>query len=143
MLYMLGPLRIEVWPFNVDDVSEYGTADFAVKPVVGAEPPLEFVGEGSNEMSLDCALFPSERNGAEALSSLDRLNQMRASGKPQYLMRGDGKPFGWYAIMGVQTRSKHLERDGIGRLVRVSIDLRRSPRPAAQSFFSVMAGLIR
>lgn len=142
MLYMLGPLRIEVWPFNVDDVGERSASDYAVKPIVGAEQPVEFVGEGANEISFDGALWPSERNGAEALGSLELLTQMRTSGKSQYLMRGDGKPFGWYVIMGVSTRSKYLERDGVGRMIRVGIDLRRAPKPAAQSFYSVMAGLI-
>lgn len=142
MLYMLGPLRIETWPFNVSEVGEFGSADFAVKPVVGAEQPLEFVGEGSNEVTLEGVIWPSERDGAEALESLELLSQMRASGRPQYLMRGDGRPLGWHAILGVAKKSDYLERDGIGRRVKVSIDLRRSPKPSAELFFSLMARLL-
>lgn len=142
MLYMLGPLKIEVWPFNVESVDETGGSDFAVKPVVGAEQPLEFVGEGSNEVRLDGVLFPSERDGTVALSSLDILTQMRSSGRPQYLMRGDGRAMGWFSIMGVSSRSSRLERDGIGRRVALSIELRRSPKPSAQAFFSIVSRLL-
>ena len=49
MLYQLGALPIQVAPFNAHEVSETGEAEYAVKPVVGREPPLEFVGEGGNE----------------------------------------------------------------------------------------------
>lgn len=142
MLYMLGPLRIEVWPFNVESVSATGATDYAVKPVVGAEQPLEFVGEGANEMTLDGFIFPSERDGASALGSLEKLTQMRASGKPQYMMRGDGTPFGWWAIMTVAQKSEHLERDGIGRQVGVSINLRRAPKPSGASFFDIISRLL-
>lgn len=141
MLYMLGPLRIEVWPFNMDRVIEVGSADYAIKPVAGAEQPLEFVGEGANEISLDGMIWPSERSGGQALNSLEMLSQMRASGRPHYLMRGDGKPLGWYAILTVATRSSHLDRDGVGKRINVAIDLRRAPRPSAQSFFSLISRL--
>lgn len=142
MLYMVGPLRIETWPFNVTDVGQYGGADFAVKPVVGAEQPVEFVGEGSNELSLEGVIWPSERDGPEALYSLEMLGQMRASGRPQYVMRGDGRPLGWHVITSVATRSDYLDVDGVGRRVKVSIDLRRAPRPSAQTFFSLVSRLL-
>ena len=142
MLYTIGPLRIETWPFNVTDVGQYGSADYAVKPVVGAEQPLEFVGEGANEVSLEGVIWPSERDGAEALNSLDILSQMRASGRPQYVMRGDGRPLGWHAIIGVSVRSDYLDVDGVGKRVKVSIDLKRAPRPSAQTFFSLVSRLL-
>lgn len=140
MLYQLGALSIQVAPFNVHDVSETGDTEYAVKPVVGREPPLEFVGEGGNEMSLSGRLFPHEFGG---LSELDVLQQMRSSGKPQYLMRGDGRPLGWFAILTVDAKSSFLDRKGVGRRVDVSISLRRAQTPSAQSFFSLMAGLLR
>lgn len=142
MLYMLGPLRIEVWPFNVADVQETGETDFAVKPVVGAEQPLEFVGEGANEITLEGVIWPAERNGEQALGGLELLTQMRASGLPQFLMRGDGRPLGWHAIVSVSARSNHLGRDGVGKKITVSISLRRAPTPAPQAFFSLISRLI-
>jgi len=142
MLYMLGALRIDTWPFNVKDVQQTGATDYAIKPVVGAEQPLEFVGEGANEFTLEGSLWPSERGGAAALGGLELLTQMRVSGRPQYLMRGDGRPFGWYSILSVGAKSSYLGPDGVGKQVGVTINLRRAPKPSAQSFFSLMMRLI-
>lgn len=137
-LYTIGPLRVQIAPFNVHGIDESGATDFAVKDIVGAEPRLEFVGEGSNELSLTGRLFPLDLDG---LDELELLRQMRTSGKPQYVMRGDGKPFGWYAITSVSLKSSYLDAQGVGKLIEVSISLRRAQVPAAQSFFSLMARL--
>ncbi len=138
MLYTLGSLSIEIAPFNVHDVSETGTTEYASKPVAGAEPPLEYVGEGSNEMRLSGRLFPMSIGG---LDELELLRQMRVSGKPQYLMRGDGTPKGWWAITSVDQQSTYLGRVGVGKQIDVSITMTRAQKPPAQSFFSLVAGL--
>lgn len=139
MLYQLGALAIQVAPFNAHEVSETGEAEYAVKPVVGREPPLEFVGEGGNEMTISGKLFPHELGG---LTELELLRQMRASGKPQYLMRGDGRALGWWAITSVGASHSYLDRKGVGRQIDVNISLRRAQTPSAASFFSLMAGLL-
>lgn len=139
MLYTLGSLTIDVTPFNVHEVTESGATEYASKPVVGAEPPQEFVGEGANEMALSGRLFPHAIGG---LDELEILRQMRVSGKPQYLMRGDGKPFGWYVITSVSNRSSYLDGNGIGRQVDVSISMTRAQTPASTSFFSLTSALL-
>lgn len=139
MLYTLGSLAIKVAPFNVHSVSESGSTDYAAKPVVGIEPPLEYVGEGTNEISLSGRLFPQAIGG---LDELELLRQMRASGKPQYLMRGDGKPLGWFVITQSSARSSYLDAHGVGKQIEVDISLTRAQTPSAQSFFSLVARLM-
>lgn len=139
MLYTVGPLRIQVAPFSVSDVSERGSTDYAAKPVVGIEPPLEYVGEGANELSLSGQLFPQAIGG---LTELEVLRQMRTSGKPQYVMRGDGRPLGWFAITSADARHGYLDAHGVGKQIEVSVSLRRAQTPAPQSFFSLIARLI-
>lgn len=139
MLYALGSLIIDVEPFNVDRVSEQGSTDYAVKSVAGVEPPLEFVGEGGNEMTLSGRLFPRALGG---LNELELLRQLRTSGKAQYLMRGDGRPMGWFAILSVSTNSEYLDGRGVGQQIAVQINLRRASKPADRNFFSLMSGLI-
>jgi phage protein U len=140
MLYLLGALFIEVAPFNVHEVGERVESDFVVKAVAGAEQPLEYVGPGGSEVTLSGRLFPEALGGRSGLSI---LSAMQSSGRPQYLIRGDGRPFGWHAILGVDTRSEHLDARGVGKLINVSIRLRKSPGPGAGSFFALMEGLIR
>lgn len=74
------------------------------------------------------------------MSELELLDQMRASGKPQYVMRGDGKPLGYFAILSASTRSSFLDRNGVGKQIDVSVKLRRAQAPAPQSYFSLFAG---
>ena len=139
MLYSLGALAIEVHPFNTHAVSERASTDYAVKPVAGAEPPLEHVGEGGTEMSLSGRIFPQALGGMDQLAI---LHQMRVSGLPQYLMRGDGKPLGWFAILSVDAEHSYLDAQGVGKQIDISISLRRAKAPSNQSFFALISGLL-
>lgn len=139
MLYQLGALSIRVAPFNVSDVSRSGDTDFVFKPILAAEPPPEWVGEGSNTVDLSGQLLPRKLGG---LAELELLHQMRASGLPQFLMRGDGTPMGWMVILSASERSSYLDAQGVGQVISVSIKLRRAGRPSAGSFFSIISGLL-
>lgn len=138
MLMMIGPLRFQIAPFNATEVSHSHTSDFAEKPVVGTRPPLEFVGEGGETWNVRANLFP-ERFGGEA--NLSALQALRASGKPQYMMRGDGRLMGWVVISDVRERSTYLDRQGRGRVVEVDITLRRASKPSPTRFFSAIQSL--
>lgn len=137
MLYQLGALTVKVAPFNVDKIQREAATDFVAKPVIGAEPPMEYVGEGANTWRLSGTLFPKVIGG---LDELDVLHQMRESGRPQFFQRGDGKPMGWVVIEEVSERSTHLAADGVGRKIEVEIKLRRSGRPSRLSLFTILAG---
>jgi phage protein U len=67
---------------------------------------------------------------------------MRKSGLPQYLMRGDGVPLGWMAVERVSEKSSYLDAKGVGRVVEVSISLKRADAPGAADFFAVISGII-
>lgn len=138
MLYQLGSLAIQVHPFNVDQVQRDSHTDYAPKPVLGKMPPMEYVGEGANTWRLSGKLFPKMLGG---MDELDILHEMRTSGQPQFLHRGDGRPLGWVVIEKVSEREEHLAPDGIGRKITVDIDLRATSQPSRLSLFSVLAGI--
>lgn len=140
MLYSLGALEIQIAPFNVNSVDRASSADFVWKPIIGAEQPAEFVGEGSNAWTLTGRLLPRKLGG---MPELERLHQMRSSGQPQYLMRGDGVPMGWVVIESVSERSSYLDAQGVGQVIDVTINVRRSRGPSAGSFFSSIVGLFQ
>lgn len=138
MLYQLGNLAIQVHPFNVDTVAHDAQTDYVAKPVLGAEPPLEYVGEGANRWRLSGKLFPKVIGG---MNELQLLQEMRQSGQPQYLTRGDGEVMGWVAIERVSTREERLAHDGVGQKISVDIDVRRAGAPSSLAFVSIILGL--
>ena len=52
MLMSLGPVRFEIYPFNTTGYGHDHETSFVEKPVLGARPPLEWVGEGSESWSI-------------------------------------------------------------------------------------------
>jgi phage protein U len=138
MLMTLGPIRFEVYPFNATEYDHGHESSFVEKPVLGARPPLEWVGEGAENWSIRAIIFPHRFGG---LGDLKKLYQARAAGRPLYLMRGDGAQMGWVVIEKVSERSSYLDADGIGRVIDVDISVRRSAKPSNGSFFSVISGM--
>ena len=138
MLMVLGPVQFEVWPFNATEYEHGHEASFAEKPVLGARPPLEWVGEGPETWSIKARIFPRRFGGLE---DLKKLSQARGSGRPQYLMRGDGAQMGWVVIEKVDERSTYLDAKGVGQVIEVDISVKRSSKPSNGSYFSLLSGL--
>jgi phage protein U len=138
MLMSLGPIKFEVYPFNATEYGHDHESSFAEKPVLGARPPLEWVGEGAESWSITAKIFPHKFGG---LGDLRKLYQARAAGRPLYLMRGDGSQMGWVVIEKVSERSSFLDAKGVGRVIEVDISVRRAGKPSNGSFFSVFSGV--
>lgn len=139
MLMVLGALRFEVWPFNPIETGSDSGGEYVEKPVMGRRPPLEFVGETTESFTISVKLFPAKLGG---LGSLDQLHTIRRSGIPQYLMRGDGVPLGWYVVDNVGTKSGYLNAQGVGQTVDVDISLRRADAPQDADFFATVIGML-
>ena len=136
MLMSLGPIRFEVYPFNATEYDHGHESGFVEKPVLGARPPLEWVGEGTESWSIRAIIFPHKFGG---LGDLKKLYQARAAGRPLYLMRGDGAQMGWVVIERVAERSSYLDAEGIGRVIDLDIAVRRTGKPSNGSFFSLFS----
>lgn len=134
MLMTLGRVSFEVHPFNTHQYQHAHAADFVDKPVVGARKPLEFVGEGDATYTIEGRLFPKKLGG---LNELAQLKAMRASGHPQYLMRGDGRPMGFVAILSVSEKSTHLSQDGVGQVIEFTTTVKQSGPPGISGFLSM------
>ena len=80
-------------------------------------------------------LLPKRIGG---LSELAELHAMRQAGVAMFLMRGDGRPLGWFAIEKVEEKSTYLARDGVGQQIDFSISLVRADRPSAASFVTLL-----
>lgn len=139
MLMMIGPVRFEVAPLNATGVGHAHAADFAEKPVVGTRPPMEFVGAGAESWTIEAKLFPHRFGG---LGDLERLAEVRASGLPQYMMRGDGALMGWVVVTEISEKSSFLDGSGLGRVIAVTITVQRCQGPSAGAYFSILSGAI-
>lgn len=123
MLMCIGASVVEVYPLNFENVDRKSTASFAEKSVVGRRPLLEAVGEGEETFELSGKLFPHRFGG---LGALELLRTQMASQETLPFMRGDGVPLGWVVITDVQDKSKYLGPQGVGRMIDISISLKRS-----------------
>jgi phage protein U len=139
MLYMVGPVEIDVFPFNADAVGIEGSADFAKKDLLGRLPAREFVGEGDQTLSLKGQVLPSKLGG---LSSIEALHGMRRRGERCHVMRGDGRVFGWYAIEHISEQHERIGPNGVGQVVKHEIKLVLVDPPGADVGAGLIADLI-
>lgn len=140
MLLMIGPVRCEVAPFNVTGYSRTSEAGFVEKPVLGARPPLEYVGQGAQTWQISAKLFPHRFGGG---SSLAALTALRASGLPTFIIRGDYTILGWAVVESVTETSSYLGRNGVGHVVEVEIALRSAPMPGLGAAVGTVLSMFR
>ncbi len=135
MLFQLGLITIDSpGPFNATDSSEEFGGDHAVKAVVGARQPREFVGPADGKMTLSGTLFPDlfARYGhATGLNEVETLRAMAEGGAPQILVRGDGSNLGWWIIEKVSQKASKLSAGGVGRVIAYDIALVKSAASAS------------
>jgi len=124
MLYMIGAVQVDTFPFSVDGVSRSGSADIATKPLLNGLKGAEFMGEGDDKLSLRGQLLPARIGG---LAELEALRALMNQGAASPVMRGDGTRLGSYMITGLRENHRHLLRDGVGAVVKVSISLKKVP----------------
>jgi phage protein U len=139
MLMKLGSVKFKVWPLTATETSAERGGEYAEKPVVGRRPPLEFVGEAGETMTITARLLPGRLGG---LGRLKRLSSMRQSGRAFYLMRGDGVPLGWMVIERVAEKSTWLDAKGVGQVIDVEITLRRASAPGPANLFASVMGML-
>ncbi|RYC10183.1 phage tail protein [Ciceribacter ferrooxidans] len=138
MLMQIGPVAFDL-RFNLDGLTRETLRDYAEKPVVGAMPPLEDMGDGVERMALAGRLVPQKLG---RLSSLDVLRNAQASGLPQLLVRGDGRVFGWYVIVRISDGHSYLDARGVGQMVDMTIDLAKAAQPGAEGYFSALWSIL-
>ncbi len=146
MLYQLGPLTIETFPFETHDVNRRSGADFAAKDVVGVQRPREFMGEGDEKITLIGTLLPlrmAQLCGQSGLKELATLNAIRAAGQPSIFVRGDGANLGWFLVEDMHEHNTKLLATGVGQIIEYELTLVKSPTSAsAASMLDVYTSLL-
>ncbi|TIQ07118.1 phage tail protein [Mesorhizobium sp.] len=138
MLMKIGLVECDL-AFNIDTHGRETTHDYAEKPVVGAMPPLEDVGVGSETLTVSGRLIPSKLGG---LGTLNILRRAQLAGTPQLVTRGDGSVFGFYVVQSISDEHAFLDRDGVGQIVDITVKMQKSAAPAASDFFASLFSLL-
>lgn len=139
MLMQLGSVVFDVVQFNTHENTRSTAAGFAEKAVLGRRPPLEFVGEGPETMVIRGRIFPEKLGGLDGLGLLDAA---RRSGDAQFLMRGDGRPLGFFVVTNVSETSRYLNAKGVGKQINFDLTVKRSDDPTAMGYFSSIFALL-
>ena len=137
MLYQVGPLTIDHRPLNADTVDREASDARAIKPVLGSRQPGEIVGTGEDTISLSGNLYPFRLGGKAEMEVARGL----VNADPVFILRGDGLPLGWHEIKRVRTRETLLDTDGVGKVVRITIDARKCPRPE-RSLIALLVAIV-
>ena len=141
MLAQLGLLQFETDGLGPHEIRRTASADYAEKDVIGSLKPAEFVGEGDDEITLTCRLPGPEMVDA-GLQAMTQLDQMRLSGTPYILVRGDGTSLGWRRITKCDEKHRLPDADMIGRVIEYELTLKKTPRPAASAVLAFLYSLL-
>ncbi|KAI93268.1 tail protein [Rhodomicrobium udaipurense JA643] len=139
MLYQIGPVTVDVFPFNADSVEEDGSTEYAKKDLLGRMPGREFTGEGDEKFSIRGQVFPTKIGG---LTEIETLNGLRRSGERVMVVRGDGKVLGWHAIESVRKSHEMLGPNGVGQVIKHDIVLVRVDAPGSDAGATLLSMLL-
>ena len=141
MLYQVGPVTIDTFPFSVDSVEREAGADFATKDLLGRLKGREFVGEGDDSFTLKGKILPAQpmMNG---LPELDMLHGARKAGESVFVMRGDGAALGWFVVESIRETHEQIGRNGLGQIISHEVKIVRVDGPGGDSAFSLFGSLL-
>lgn len=139
MLYQIGPVTVDVFPFNADAVEEDGATTYAKKELLGRMPGREFVGEDDEKFTIKGQVLPTKIGG---LNELETLNGLRRSGERIMVVRGDGRVLGWHAIENVRKSHEMLGPDGVGQVVKHDVSLVRVDPPGGEAGAAMLGFLL-
>lgn len=128
MLYMIGAIQVDTFPFSVDSVRRSASADIATKPLLNGLKGAEFMGEGDDRLTLRGKLLPAKIGG---LTELEAVREHMRRGAALPVMRGDGVRLGTFAITNLRDGHDYLLRDGVGAEIRYTITLKKVPADPA------------
>lgn len=125
MLYFLGNVRIDTFPFSVSEVQEEGEASIVSKGVLGRPPAKEFTAPADEVLTLTGEILPHKIGG---MDELNELRAMRDRGERFRVERGDGVGLGWFSITSISKSHRDIMADGVGFRVGHTIKLTETER---------------
>jgi uncharacterized protein len=140
-LFQLGSFQFDLpngVPQTLDRTAEYR---WEVQDRLLRDPAAQFMGPGSQQITLDGVLFPGF-SGRQ--TTMETLRELAATGEPQMLTDGTGKIYGRWAIRSIQEGLSTFAPGGGARQISFNVSMVRyvednpgqAASPMAMSFRS-------
>lgn len=95
----------------------WSTKDRSVGP-----PAHQYLGPGTDSLSIDGTLMPELTGGGD---QLDKLRDMASEGKAWILVSGDGRNQGKWFIDSIHEKTSHHAENGAARKIDFTLSLKR------------------
>lgn len=122
IMMALGPYRFSVDAFILQSIERKLPARHVDIDLVGRAPGSQFLGPGSERISLPAVLFPAFLGG-RGLEQLEGLRESTKTGVPMMLAAGTGRVLGLFTVREVGDTRTHNLPNGFPQKVEVRIDL--------------------
>lgn len=143
-LYIIGGVRCELAPFNIDEADDESEMRHARHEVLGGTVSHEVTAQADRKLDLEGSIFPRQPQ-LDGRPELELLEGILADGSPILVTRGNTS-LGWFVLTKLRKNHRYLDGSGVGRKVRVQISLERTQasraRSAAVDIFSRLTGYI-
>jgi hypothetical protein len=123
MLAALGPFRFDVTGLPAHEIGRETSGRWPSHDVVGTAPVLEFVGPGTDEVTINADLFPSDLHptGPAQLAALRAA--VRAGSTFMFVM-ANGDVIGRVAVEKVRETGTHFRKINGAQKISVAITLK-------------------
>lgn len=106
-----------------DDLQRTSEFRWASQDRIGAAPALQWIGRGSDTISLSGKVYPSFYAGSKGLEQVARMREAASAGKPLLMVDGSGRMWGLYCITSIREGQTTFFSDGRPRCIDFSIEL--------------------
>ncbi|WP_110691007.1 phage tail protein [Salinicola endophyticus] len=122
MLMALGMFVFETRSVPYQQLQRNSAWRHAAQSRVGARPAYQYLGPGSDTLTLSGTLLPEFTGGR---LELDALRQMASQGDAWPLIEGTGRQYGLWVITQVDETASQFHRDGAAGKLDFSLSLER------------------
>lgn len=128
VMMALGMFRFGVHRANYQEFSRSASWRWAPQERLGRRPALQFLGPGSDEITLEGVIYPAFKGG---LRQVELMRLMAGTGQPQILVDGLGWVWDRWAITTIEERKALFVSDGAPRRIEFTVGLTAYGQDAA------------
>lgn len=119
-------MKLGEYTFSLDTAAYQSTSrtsqfNWPEQSRIGKHPQLQFVGRGSDTLSLPGIILPTFKGG---VGQVDSMRTLAGKGKPLLLIDGLGKVHGYWCITSVKEKTSDYLAAGIPQKIEFTLELK-------------------